>query len=93
MRHSFPFVSFPAALPHPHRKAGVLREWIGMEWVLDKSVFDFSLFGKLVFDISLFNCVGFSDVGLPGVGFSNIGLPGVGFSNPGEWLPGDCGCS
>ena len=35
-----------------------------MEWVLDKSVFDFSFFGKLVLDISLFNCIGFSDVGL-----------------------------
>ena len=45
----------------------------GMEWVVDKSVIDFSFFGKLVFCISLFNCVGFSDVGLSGVGFSNIG--------------------
>ena len=43
-----------------------------MEWVLDKSVIDFSFFGKLVLCISLFNCVGFSDVGLSVVGFSNL---------------------
>ena len=49
------------------------REWKGMEWVLDISVFNFSFLGKLVFCISLFNCVGFSDVGLSVVGFSNIG--------------------
>ena len=32
-----------------------------MEWVLDKSVFDFSFLGKSVLCISLFNCVGFSN--------------------------------
>ena len=55
-----------------------------MEWVLDKSVFDFSFFCKLVLDISLFNCIGFSDVGLSGVGFSNIGLSAVGLSGIGK---------
>ena len=61
---------------------------IGMEWVIDKSVFDFSFFGKLVLDISLFNCIGFSDVG-----FSVVGLSAVGFSNTGQSNSGGCGCS
>ena len=70
-----------------------LGERIGMEWLFDKSVFDFSFFDKLVFCISLFNCIGFSDVGLSGVGFSNIGLSAVGFSNTGQSNAGGCGCS
>ena len=53
-------------------------ERIGMEWVLDKSVFDFSFFGKSVLCISLFNCVGFSNVV-----FFNVDKSGV----------GGCGCS
>ena len=55
-----------------------------MEWVLDKSVFDFSFFGKSVLCISLFNCVGFSNVGFSNIGFSNVGLSNVGFSNVGK---------
>ena len=65
-----------AAASVPFRSGGVaaspqgegLGERIGMEWVLDKSVFDFSFFGKSVLCISLFNCVGFSNVGKSGVG-------------------------
>ena len=64
-----------------------------MEWVLDKSVFDFSFFGKSVLCISLFNCVGFSNVGFSNVGFSCIGLSNVGFSNVGKSGVGGCGCS
>lgn len=55
-----------AAASVPFRSGGVaaslqgegLGERIGMEWVFDKSVFDFSFFGKSVLCISLFNCVG-----------------------------------
>ncbi len=74
-----------AAASVPFRSGGVaaslqgegLGERIGMEWVLDKSVIDFSFFGKSVLDISLFNCVGFSVVGLAVVGKSNDGLADV----------------
>ncbi|EOY7284006.1 hypothetical protein ACQD6V_003713 [Clostridioides difficile] len=66
------------------------REWKGMEWVLDTSVFNFSFFGKLVFCISLFNCVGFSNVGFSNIGFSNVGLSNVGFSNVGKSNLGGC---
>lgn len=64
-------------MAYPSSKGKKLGEWIGMEWVLDKSIFDF-----LVIDSSLFNCIGFSDNGVSVVGFSNIGQ-----SNSG------CGCS
>ena len=70
-----------------------LGERIGMEWLFDKSVFDFSFFDKSVFCISLFNSIGFSNVGLSAVGFSNIGLSAVGFSNTGQSNAGGCGCS
>ena len=81
-----------AAASVPFRSGGVaaslqgegLGERIGMEWVLDKSVFDFSFFGKSVLCISLFNCVGFSNVGFSNVGFSCVGLSNVGFSNVGK---------
>ncbi|MBT9650199.1 hypothetical protein DXC04_00965 [Dorea sp. OM07-5] len=66
------------------------REWKGMEWVLDISVFNFSFVGKLVFNSSLFNCVGFSNVGFSNIGFSNVGLSNVGFSNVGKSNLGGC---
>ena len=87
------FRSFPFRRRSRFPQGEGLGERIGMEWVLDKSVFDFSFFGKLVLCISLFNCVGFSDVGLSVVGFSNIGLSAVGFSNTGQSNSGGCGCS
>ena len=58
-----------------------------MEWVLDKSVIDFSFFGKLVLDISLFNCVGFSDVGFPLSDFPISDLPLLDFPIPGNPIP------
>ena len=61
-----------------------------MEWVIDKSVFYFSFFGKLVLDISLFNCVGFSNVGFSNIGLSNVGFSNVGNSNVGISDIGGC---
>ena len=78
--HSIPVHSLNP-LPYGEDEAAQPPERKRTEWVIDKSVFDFSFFGKLVLDISLFNCVGFSVVGLSVVGFSNIGLSAVGFSN------------